>query len=1755
LLNGVCADSQDDVIITRNDPSVAPTGITGTTTICNGSSTTLTVLGGSAGTGAIAEWFTGSCGGTSAGTGNSITVSPTSNTTYFVRYAGTCNTTSCASQLVTVNPLHTISLSSGAATQTTCENTAITNIVYAIGGGATSAGITGLPTGVTGAYASGNFTISGTPTVSGVFNYIVTTTGNSCPNVNASGTITVNSLIDYANLQSPNTGSICTNGSFSAYGQVYEPGVTPAAGAGIGLVAEIGYSSINSNPNTWTNWSSATFNIQVGNNDEFTGTISGLTSGTYYYTFRYSLNGCAYQYGGSPNGFWNGTTQTSGVLTVFGTTITSGTVGGSAALTQCAGGNPGLFTVGVPSGGNGTYTYQWEQSDGCTGTWVNAIAEFGITNTLDFNAPQLNTVGTMCYRLKITDGCGSIGYSTTKTYTIVADPVSQTIVPTITNGSTICVGATVSATFTGGTGGTGTVVDTYEFSTNSGGSWSTYIPGTNITATAGMLGTNTIQIRTRRTATGTGCNDGTYNIVSYSVNQLDFGNLQFPQNATICASAGSFTVYGQVYEPGVTPGAGSQGAGITAELGYSTTDTYPNTWTNWQTATFNPAGGGTNNDEYQATLTGLSAGTYYYAYRYTINGCEFQYGGFSGGFWNGTSNVSGVLTVLTSVTFGTVTNSNETICVGDTPSNITLSAMPSGGSNSFGYQWYYQDGIVTCPTGTNPDGWTLISGATSSNYNPPALSSSRTYALMVDATGSPDCGVPTWASGCRQVTVIVCCIAPTSLTYTTNPVSYCKGVAISNNTASVDGTSPHTFSVSPALPSGLTLNTNNGTIIGTPNTLTAATNYTVTATNACGFTTINVNIAVTEPDCTISGNNGPVCPASTHSYSANLGMSNYSWTVNGNAGISGTSSNSTVNVLTGSNCNAAFTLSLTVTDSNGCTASCSKVVNVVDNAAPMFSSCPISAIELGCNPAAITSPQAIASAGAVTDACSTPSVTASGGIVNNTGSRYSQVWTITATDDCSNSTTCAVTYTWTQDIVKPDINTTASNANLGCNPTVTAPTFTGTDNCEGSITPIVTTTGATNTGCVFSQTWNANYTDVCGNIADEVSITYTWTIDTTPPTASNPANITLSGCNGTFPAPDITVVADEADNCSGTITVAHVSDGTPSLVGCTETTVRTYSVTDACGNSINVTQNLIRTVDITPPTASNPANITLSGCNGTFPAPDITVVADEADNCSGTITVAHVSDGTPSLVGCMETTVRTYSVTDACGNSINVTQNLIRTVDTTPPTASNPANITLSGCNGTFPTPDITVVADEADNCSGTITVAHVSDGTPSLVGCTETTVRTYSVTDACGNSINVTQNLIRTIDTTPPTASNPANITLSGCNGTFPAPDITVVADEADNCSGTITVAHVSDGTPSLVGCTETTVRTYSVTDACGNSINVTQNLIRTVDTTPPTASNPANIILSGCNGTFPAPNITVVADEADNCSGAITVAYISDGTPSLVGCTETTVRTYSVTDACGNSINVTQNLIRTVDTTPPTASNPANITLSGCNGTFPTPDITVVADEADNCSGTITVAYISDGTPSLVGCTETTVRTYSVTDACGNSINVTQNLIRTVDTTPPTASNPANITLSGCNGTFPTPDITVVADEADNCSGTITVAYISDGTPSLVGCTETTVRTYSVTDACGNSINVTQNLIRTVDTTPPTASNPANITLSGCNGTFPAPDITVVADEADNCSARLPLLMSVMELLPWSAVRKLRFAPIRLPMLAGTV
>jgi hypothetical protein len=107
--------------ITVNTESTAPTSISGTSTLCNGTQTILTAVGGSDGTGASYEWYAGGCAsGSILSVTNTLTVTPGSSTTYFVRRTGTCNTTACASQLVTVNPLLPASVSIAASQNPTC---------------------------------------------------------------------------------------------------------------------------------------------------------------------------------------------------------------------------------------------------------------------------------------------------------------------------------------------------------------------------------------------------------------------------------------------------------------------------------------------------------------------------------------------------------------------------------------------------------------------------------------------------------------------------------------------------------------------------------------------------------------------------------------------------------------------------------------------------------------------------------------------------------------------------------------------------------------------------------------------------------------------------------------------------------------------------------------------------------------------------------------------------------------------------------------------------------------------------------------------------------------------------------------------------------------------------------------------------------------------------------------------------------------------------------------------------------------------------------------------------------------------------------------------------------------------------------------------------------------------------------------------------------------------------------------------------
>jgi len=213
IYNIVVYDSQGcsfDTIVTLNPAvEVIITNISNDTSICINTSTEIQAIA-TGGTAPLTYvWDNGLVGN------GPHTVSPLANTTYIVFAQDAAG---CVSEpdtvTITVNPNATINLTSaiGSNSQTLCINTPITNITYAIGGGGTNTNVTGLPAGVTGVFNAGVFTISGTPTIGGIFNYVVTTSG-TCQQVSDSGTINItpDATISLTSANGTNNQTVCIN--------------------------------------------------------------------------------------------------------------------------------------------------------------------------------------------------------------------------------------------------------------------------------------------------------------------------------------------------------------------------------------------------------------------------------------------------------------------------------------------------------------------------------------------------------------------------------------------------------------------------------------------------------------------------------------------------------------------------------------------------------------------------------------------------------------------------------------------------------------------------------------------------------------------------------------------------------------------------------------------------------------------------------------------------------------------------------------------------------------------------------------------------------------------------------------------------------------------------------------------------------------------------------------------------------------------------------------------------------------------------------------------------------------------------------------------------------------------------------------------------------------------------------------------------------------------------------------------------------
>ncbi len=526
---------------------------------------------------------------------------------------------------------------------------------------------------------------------------------------------------------------------------------------------------------------------------------------------------------------------------------------------------------------------------------------------------------------------------------------------------------------------------------------------------------------------------------------------------------------------------------------------------------------------------------------------------------------------------------------------------------------------------------------------------------------------------------------------------------------------------------------------------------------------------------------------------------------------------------------------------------------------------------------------------------------------------------------------------------------------------------------------------------------------------------------------------------------------------------------------------RTWSATDACGNS-NVCSQVVSVVDTTPPVIICASNQVVEFGNAwDFVAPTATDIADGQD-----LTFAVLDTVTNSTCGRTFVATRTWSATDACGNS-NVCSQVVSVVDTTPPVITCASNQVVEFGNAwDFVAPTATDIADGQD-----LTFAVLDTVTNSTCGRTFVATRTWSATDACGNS-NVCSQIVSVVDTTPPVIICASNQVVEFGNAwDFVAPTATDIADGQD-----LTFAVLDTVTNSTCGRTFVATRTWSATDACGNS-NVCSQVVSVVDTTPPVIICASNQVVEFGNAwDFVAPTATDIADGQD-----LTFAVLDTVTNSTCGRTFVATRTWSATDACGNS-NVCSQVVSVVDTTPPVIICASNQVVEFGNAwDFVAPTATDIADGQD-----LTFAVLDTVTNSTCGRTFVATRTWSATDACGNS-NVCSQVVSVVDTTPPVIICASNQVVEFGNAwDFVAPTATDIADGQD-----LTFAVLDTVTNSTCGRTFVATRTWSATDACGNS-NVCSQVVSVVDTTPPRSFAPPTRSSSAVTpGPSPHPRLSI--------------------------------------------
>ncbi|MBE7687432.1 VWA domain-containing protein [Tenacibaculum finnmarkense genomovar ulcerans] len=708
-----------------------------------------------------------------------------------------------------------------------------------------------------------------------------------------------------------------------------------------------------------------------------------------------------------------------------------------------------------------------------------------------------------------------------------------------------------------------------------------------------------------------------------------------------------------------------------------------------------------------------------------------------------------------------------------------------------------------------------------------------------------------------------------------------------------------------------------------------------------------------------------------------------------------------------------------------------------------------------------------------------------------------RTWNLT--DDCGNSTEKIQKIT-VKDTIKPTFTVpnditifTDASCNFDSSVAKTGEVSDESDNCDTTLNATfidVEIAGICEGEKIITRTWNL--TDDCGNSTEKIQkITVK---DTIKPTFTVPNDAIIyadENCNFDLSVEKTGDVSDESDNCDTTLS-ATFTDAT--IAGSCEgekIITRTWNLTDDCGNLTEKIQK-ITVKDIIKPTFTVPNDITIftdASCNFDSSVAKTGDVSDESDNCSTGLKATFTDVEKTGTCEGTKIITRTWNLTDSCGNSTQKDQ-IITVEDNIKPTFTAPKDITIStdkNCSYDVSKVITGDVTDEADNCSTGLKATFTDVEIAGNCDGSKTITRTWNLTDSCGNSIQKDQ-IITVEDNIKPTFTAPKDITIStdkNCNYDVSKAITGDVTDEADNCSTGLKATFTDVEKTGTCEGTKTITRTWILTDSCGNSTQKDQ-IITVEDNIKPTFTAPKDITIStdaNCDFDVSVAKTGGVSDESDNCSTGLKATFTDVEKAGTCEGTKIITRTWILTDDCGNSTQKVQK-ITVKDNIKPTFTVPNDAIIyadSTCNFDSSVGKTGDVSDESDNCDTTLSATFTDATIAGSCEGEKIITRTWNLTDDCGNSTEKTQKITVKDTIKPILVSSFEEVINVKCDAI---PEIPTL-EFSDNCSENSTqINYeennMFDGTDSDYKI----VRTWTVTDGCGNIAEFIQTINVTVKT-----------------------------------------------------------------------